>query len=146
MIHVAVLLPDYVRSILEGRKTIESRFSINRVEPFGRVRTGDRIYFKARGGPIAVTALAADVESREGLAPADVLAIRRALNHSILANDEYWRIKRRARFVTLIALHAVEPVVFGPAHPPFHGRAWVTLPDAECVYPKCLAHSLRRAS
>lgn len=40
-IHLAILTEPYLEWILSGKKTVESRFSIHRVPPFGVVSPGD---------------------------------------------------------------------------------------------------------
>src|SRR5690554_1453539 len=51
-IHLAILVEPYLQFILEGRKTVESRFSAKRCAPFERVRPGDVILLKRSSGPI----------------------------------------------------------------------------------------------
>ena len=51
MIHVAILKPNYIRDILAGDKTIESRFTKTNQPPHGRVAVGERLFLKASGGP-----------------------------------------------------------------------------------------------
>jgi len=138
VIHVAIIAPEYLRAILAGRKTVESRLTLTRREPFGRVRVGERLYFKASGGGFGVTAVATHVEHREAMTPADVRIIRRSLGRFILGTDAYWRVKRASRYATLIWFDRVEPIASGPdyrSHPSWaSGRAWFTLPNRWCVY------------
>jgi len=51
-IHLAVLVEPYLSLILDGKKTIESRFSINRHAPFEQVQRGDVLILKRSSGPI----------------------------------------------------------------------------------------------
>lgn len=146
MIHVAVLKPLYIDAILEGRKTIESRLSITRREPFGLIHSGERIYFKARAGPFGVTARAGRIEFFEALSPADVDRLRRDFTDRVGGEPAYWRAKRSARFATMIHLEEVEPIGRGPVHPPFNGRAWIRLPDRADIYPDCLAAASGRGA
>ena len=39
--HLAILTPSWIELILDGSKTIESRFTKVRCLPFGKVRAGD---------------------------------------------------------------------------------------------------------
>ena len=58
MDHVAIMNPGLklIDRILSGEKKIESRWSKNKIAPWGKVKTGDRIYFKDAGKPVtAVT-------------------------------------------------------------------------------------------
>src|ERR1700686_1163065 len=51
-IHLAVLVEPYLSLILDGKKTIESRFSTNRHAPFEQVQRGDVLILKRSSGPV----------------------------------------------------------------------------------------------
>jgi hypothetical protein len=51
-IHVAVFVEPYLSFLLDGTKTVESRFSVNRCAPFQRAAEGDLILVKRSGGGI----------------------------------------------------------------------------------------------
>lgn len=51
-IHLAVLAKPYLELIMDGIKTIESRFSRNGCAPFGCVANGDVVLLKPSGGPV----------------------------------------------------------------------------------------------
>jgi hypothetical protein len=51
-IHLAVFVEPYLSFVLEGKKTVESRFSLNRHAPYEQVRDGDLLVLKKSGGPI----------------------------------------------------------------------------------------------
>ena len=46
--HLAILTPGWIDLILDGTKTIESRFTKVRCAPFGKVHEGDSVYLKER--------------------------------------------------------------------------------------------------
>ncbi len=50
--HLAVFVEPYLSLILEGRKSVESRFSMVRQPPWGRVENGDVLVMKRSGGPV----------------------------------------------------------------------------------------------
>lgn len=59
MIHIAIMNKSFgnlIAKILSGEKRVESRWSKNKVAPWGRVKRGDRIYFKNSGGPVIAVA------------------------------------------------------------------------------------------
>ena len=45
-VHLAILLEPYLQYILDGTKTVESRFSKNRVAPYNMVEPGDVVLLK----------------------------------------------------------------------------------------------------
>jgi len=51
-VHLAIFVEPYLRFILEGTKTIESRFGVQRCAPHGRVAVGDILLLKRAGGPV----------------------------------------------------------------------------------------------
>ncbi|MCA9294734.1 MAG: ASCH domain-containing protein [Phycisphaerales bacterium] len=127
--HVAVLKRRYIDLLLEGRKTMESRLSVTRREPFGIVVPGDAIYFKESGGPYRARAVVADVELVDGLTPRAVSALRRRVNSQVLGDPAYWQSKRTAKYATLLTFIELEVCSRGPALPVLAGRAWVCMPD-----------------
>src|SRR5689334_4134014 len=60
--HLAVMTGHYLDRLLDGTKTIESRFTRHRVAPFEQVASGDVIFFKPAGGPITAAGLAGTVQ------------------------------------------------------------------------------------
>ena len=46
MFHIAILRKKYFNLILSGKKTIESRFSYNKIAPYKQVEVGETIYLK----------------------------------------------------------------------------------------------------
>ena len=50
--HLAILAPGWIEPILDGTKTIESRFTKVRCAPYGKVHAGDLVYMKESGGPV----------------------------------------------------------------------------------------------
>ncbi len=130
-VHVAILVSPYPRLILEGRKTVESRFSRLRREPFGAIRPGDRIYFKLSGGPFVATAVAERVWMADRITPEKMDRIRERHNEAICAPDAYWAGKRgETRFATLIWLRDAAPTRLAPRYRSQKMRAWYVLPDA----------------
>jgi ASC-1-like (ASCH) protein len=124
MIHVAVLLKPYLDSILDGSKTVECRLTRDARAPFDMIESGERIYFKQSAGPYRATAIADHVLFESGLTPRRVMQIKRDYGHLLHGADEYWRMKRNARFCTLIWLRDVEPISVGPEIGNLQGRAW----------------------
>lgn len=129
MIHAAILIPGYIREVLAGRKTIESRMTKTRQPPHGKVTVGERLFLKASGGPYMATAIAGGVMSFEGTTPADITRLRKRYGKRIGGDDAYWHSKRDSRFVTLIELTDVEPVAVGPAYKPAYMKAWYVLDE-----------------
>src|SRR5437899_128672 len=59
--HLAVFAEPFLRFVLDGSKTIESRFSVNRCAPYRAVEAGDLVLLKRPAGPVVAVAEVAQV-------------------------------------------------------------------------------------
>jgi hypothetical protein len=125
-IHLAVFVEPFLGYVLDGSKTVESRFSVNRCAPFGKVSQGDVVLLKKAGGPVVGIALVRTVwsykldESSWGL-------IRERFAKVLRAQDpEFWERRRGASYATLMLIDhvlALEPVEWEKKD----RRGWVVL-------------------
>lgn len=77
MDHLAVMKRSWglTEKILDGRKTIESRWYASKRAPWGRIKKGDTVYFKDSGQPVSVKAAVSGVMQFSGLTPSKVMEI-----------------------------------------------------------------------
>jgi hypothetical protein len=132
-IHVAIFSEPFLTHLLEGRKTMESRFSRFRCAPFGQVVQGDVILVKRVAGPICGLSLVKRTwffdlayESLEGL--------RTQYAASICASDDFWESRRGTSYATLIQLEettSIEPLRCGKRD----RRGWVSLRSRQMRVP-----------
>ncbi len=111
-LHVAVMREPYLTLLLEGRKTIESRFSVNRVCPFDAVEAGDVLALKEQSGPLVGLALVEHAAFYE-LDPATLAEIRREFTSRICADGAFWQARTNARYGSLLRVAAplrIEPL------------------------------------
>lgn len=105
-LHLAVFHEPFLTLLLQGSKTIESRFSVNRIAPYGSVARDDLILLKRSSGPVAGIALAGE----PGFYQLDAEAwrtIRARFAAAICAPDEnFWEQRAGARYGTLIPIRA----------------------------------------
>jgi len=106
-LHVAVMHEPYLSLVITGAKSIESRFSRNRVAPYGYAQDGDVVALKRQSGPVVALAWVKEVRQYELDA-----AIRRHLRASYAGelcaeDDHFWRTRQAARFATLLWLYEV---------------------------------------
>jgi hypothetical protein len=103
-VHLAVFVAPYLEAILDGRKTVESRFALHRCAPYGRVQRGDIIILKKSGGPVIGLALAGKAEYFE-LTPSVFNELRSRFARKLFAeDDDFWTIRAQKRFATLIEI------------------------------------------
>ena len=63
MKHIVILKKKYLNLILEGKKTIESRWAVHKTLPYGRVNIDDTLYLKETGGDVVASARVSDVKT-----------------------------------------------------------------------------------
>jgi ASC-1-like (ASCH) protein len=128
-IHLAVFSEPYLQYVLDGQKTIESRFSVNRCAPYNQVRKGDIILLKQTGGPIVGLCEATEVWSYV-LKPKSLKEIRKSFGAAICVEDpKFWEDRKRSAFATLIGIEGVttiEPLSCEKRD----RRGWVVLGDS----------------
>ena len=125
-LHLVVFVEPYLAYLLEGKKTVESRFARRRCPPYGYVHTGDILLLKRSGGPIAGLCEVAEVWFYR-LDPASWKTIRTEFTQALCAQDPgFWQARQAASFATLMRITAVR------ALPPIEcrkrdRRGWVVL-------------------
>ena len=129
--HLAILTPGWIDLILDGSKTIESRFTKVRCAPFGKVHEGDSVYLKESGGLVKGMFRVAGVETFENLNRSGIQVIYERCGQAIFYQaftqffpPEKWQVSKHA---TLI--HISDPVRFVTPFPfpKRDPRAWVVL-------------------
>lgn len=126
-LHLAVLVEPYLTYLLDGRKTVESRFSTRAIPPFGRVLPGDVVLLKAASGPVLATCTVEAVWSyRMNRESWDEMRDR--FGRALCAEGTFWTDRRHANYATLLRVANV--VQLPPiAVPKRDRRGWVVLKD-----------------
>ncbi len=130
MKHIAILRQPFFDMVLNGEKTIESRWSMNKIAPYKKVNIGDEILLKLTGQPVTATAKVQDVKYYQ-LTPDIVEDIRIKYGKQIGTDKfEDWQDTKQKKFCTLIWLKDVKkitPLVV----PRSNGAGWIVLKDFE---------------
>jgi ASC-1-like (ASCH) protein len=108
--HLVILKRPYLDLILEGKKTIESRFLKVNKAPFGQVRAGDVLLLKESSGPVCGRAVAEAVKFYKDLQPAKIKKIKERYNNFICGDEEYWQSKSECKFGVLVRLNKAERI------------------------------------
>lgn len=126
MKHIAILRQPFYNMILSGEKTIESRFSMNKIAPYTKVKKGDEILFKETGKDVTAKAIAKDVKYYE-LTPEIVEGIRVKYGKEIGTDKfEDWESTLHKKYCTLIWLERVTPIK--PMKVPrSNGAGWIII-------------------
>jgi hypothetical protein len=130
-IHLAILREPYLGFVLDGSKWIESRFSLNRIPPFGRVGERDVLVLKASSGPVVAMAYVDRADSWEWLAgEKDHWMLLRVHSEGICADADFWTRRQGDRYATLMWLKHVRKL--DPIHVTKRDqRAWVILREQQ---------------
>lgn len=125
-VHLAVLIEPYLEFILLGKKTIESRFGVQRRPPYESVDRGDVIILKRAAGPV-VGLCEVSHAWFYALDPASWTTIQRDFARAICAQDDaFWDERKHASFATLIRIqrvHRFDPIDCGKRD----RRGWVIM-------------------
>lgn len=109
--HLAVFSQPLLGLVLEGPKTVESRFSRVRCAPWGEVHEGDLILLKEAGGPVCGMALVENVSFFD-LAHEPIGRIRECFGDRICAGEDFWELKQSSQYATILQIGravAVDP-------------------------------------
>lgn len=127
-LHLAVMVEPFLRFVLEGRKTVESRFSVNQCPPFNRVHRGDVIMLKKTGGPVVGICMASESWFYR-LDPQSWTTIKQEFASYICAQDPtFWEERKGASFATLIKVTHVRTIQAIKVEKRDR-RGWVVLPQ-----------------
>lgn len=129
--HLAIFNPPFLDLILEGRKTLEGRFSKVRCAPFGVVEEGNVVLMKESGGLVRGSFVVAKVESLENLSQEKLKELEMCYSETLCADadPQYWQRRRASKYVTL--MHVVQPTRFEQPFPfpKKDRRGWVVLDE-----------------
>src|SRR5208282_5280420 len=95
-LHLAIFREPYLKYILEGRKTVETRFAKRACPPFDKVSDGDVVVLKRAGGPVLALCVVEKVWFYR-LEPDSLDHIKQKFGKAICpVGDSFWRDRRDA--------------------------------------------------
>jgi len=109
-LHLAIFREPYLSFVMEGRKTVETRFAKRRCPPFERVTKGDVVILKRAGGDVTGICLV----ERAWFYHIDahsLVAIREKFGPAICAvDDSFWTDRNQAVVATILLITNVTPI------------------------------------
>jgi hypothetical protein len=134
-VHLAIFVEPYLTAVLEGKKTIESRFAVTRRPPYHCVDVDDYILLKQSGGPVIGLALARATHFYQ-LSPTVIAELRRRFSRQLFAQDDmFWSQRAEKNYATLIELDAA--IEINPLSIDKRDRqGWVTYDRAQRTAPQ----------
>ncbi len=102
--HLAIMRQPFLDLIIKGKKTIESRFSKVRCEPYGMVEVGDIIFMKESGGLVLGEFEVDNVQVFELLTPLKVISIQKKYREELCVqiDNNFWQSRLNSIYATLI--------------------------------------------
>lgn len=125
-LHLAIFVEPFLSYVLDGSKSIESRFSTRQCAPFRRVAAGDIILLKAASGPVKGICQV-DRTWFFDLRAVSLATVRDRFAEGIRAVDDgFWKQRESAEYATLLKLRCVREINH-VACPKRDRRGWVIL-------------------
>lgn len=109
--HLAIMCYPYLDNILNGSKTIESRFSKIKKIPFNSVHKNDIILFKGVSSKIIAVSLVKRVESFSNLNPQKIDKIITKYNKGLTTQENFIKSKLKSKYGTIIFITKTERLV-----------------------------------
>lgn len=105
-IHLAIFSEPFLSHLLSGKKTIESRLSINMKAPFGKVYKNDIVLIKKGGGEICGIFRVDEVKFFANINSEIIRKVDEEYGSKILWNLDptFLKNKSEAKFLTLITI------------------------------------------
>lgn len=126
-LHLAVLVEPYLSYIVEGSKTVESRFAKTRGAPYRRVDRGDVLLLKRQSGGIEAICCVSDAWFYE-LQSSSWKEIRNRFGSGMRVSQQFLDSRAGALYATLIRITEVLPIEPVPTRKRDR-RGWVVLLD-----------------
>lgn len=103
-IHLAIFTEPFLSLLLKGEKSIESRFSINKVPPFEKVSEGDIVFVKKSGGEVIGYFIAGKASYYSAPNEAKLEHIKKNFSKAIGTHcvNGFWESRHHAKHISLI--------------------------------------------
>lgn len=127
-VHLAVLVEPFLGFVLDGTKTIESRFSSVRASPYCDIEEGDVLLLKAASGPIVAASTVQEVWFFGSLTHRVRADIHQRFGADLRDDvPGFWEARRASTYATLMRLGEVAPLHAPVECPKNDRRGWVVL-------------------
>lgn len=101
--HLGIFSEPYLTYLLDGKKTIESRFSKNRIAPYNQITKDDVVIVKKSSGNVLGYFTIKDVLFFD-LNTIPIEEIKSKYNKYLYVNDDFWNLKNGSKYATLIII------------------------------------------
>lgn len=105
-IHLGIFSEPYLSLMMDGIKTIESRFSKNKIAPYNRISKNDIVIIKKSSGNIIGYFTIKEVLFFD-LGTTSINDIRKKYEKELCVNDEFWDNKKNSNYATLLIIDKI---------------------------------------
>lgn len=124
-IHLGVFTEPYLTYMLEGKKTIESRFSKNKILPYNQINKNDIVIVKKSSGNVVAYFTIKEVIFYN-LSITPISEIKAKYNEQLYVDESFWISKKSSKYATLIIIDNL--VKLNPFHINKKGmQTWIKL-------------------
>lgn len=102
-IHLGIFSEPYLTYILDGKKTIESRFSKKKIAPYNQIKKNDIVIVKKSSGNVVAYFTVKDVMFFD-LNRISIKEIKEKYNKALQVTDDFWNLKKNSNYATLIII------------------------------------------
>lgn len=102
-IHLGVFTEPYLTYMLEGKKTIESRFSKNKILPYNQINKNDIVIVKKSSGNVVAYFTIKEVIFYN-LSITPISEIKAKYNEQLCVDENFWISKKSSNYATLIII------------------------------------------
>ncbi len=100
-VHLGIFGQPYLTYMLDGKKTIESRFSKNKIAPYNKITKDDIVIIKESSGNVLGYFTIKDVLFFD-LNVISIDEVKSKYNSRLCVDDTFWANKKDSRYATLI--------------------------------------------
>ena len=104
--HLAVFAEPFLSRIYSGEKTLESRITVNRIAPYGKVSPGDMVFIKRSSGPVEAVFTVGCVEQFD-LTETPISLLQERYGSQLCADDAFFRSKQHCRYAILMEIRSL---------------------------------------
>jgi len=109
-IHLAIFNEPFLSLVYDGKKKIESRFSINKISPYEKIKKGDVVILKESGGLVTGIFVAGEVKFFHKPDKSVLKKIETEYGVLICSayNKDFWKLRDKAKYASLIEVKKIK--------------------------------------
>ena len=124
-LHLGIFTEPYLTYMLDGKKTIESRFSKNKILPYNQICKDDIILVKKSSGDVLAYFTIKDILFFD-LSKTKIDEIKFNYSKQLCVGEEFWKNKQNSNYATLMVIDKI--VKLNPFHINKRGmQTWIKL-------------------